>query len=167
MNLTFSGGQHSIQPLVQSVVTVDVRRVSHDRGGLLIGCSVTLQSNISLQDHSIAWWGEITWHRLQSTFVKESNGAHAQCATHTSVCVCLFTCESFVGVLLAVDSVKPSSQQTVGVANNTWLNEEVQHVSTGRERGKRIHLSWQDTHFYACAHVLHCIVCFWFHFLCG
>lgn len=54
---TFIGGQHSIQPLVQSVVTVDCRGVGHDRDRLLIRCSITFQRDIRLQDHDVtcAW----------------------------------------------------------------------------------------------------------------
>lgn len=39
---TFSRGQHSIQPLVQSVVAIDIRRVGHDGDRLLTGRSITL-----------------------------------------------------------------------------------------------------------------------------
>ena len=52
---TFSWGQHSIQPLVQIIVTVDVRRVGHDRDGFFIGCPISFQSDISLQNHNITF----------------------------------------------------------------------------------------------------------------
>lgn len=59
---TFSWGQHRIQPLVQSVITVLVRRVGHDRDWLFPGCAITLQSDISLQDHGVTWGGELRWY---------------------------------------------------------------------------------------------------------
>lgn len=39
---TFLRSQHHVQPLVQSVVTVYVRRVGHDGDGLLLSCSFTM-----------------------------------------------------------------------------------------------------------------------------
>lgn len=54
--LTLLGrGQHSLQPLLQGVVTVDGWRVRHDGDPCLVGCVESFYVDVCLQDHGVAW----------------------------------------------------------------------------------------------------------------
>uniref|UniRef100_A0A0E9RA82 Uncharacterized protein n=1 Tax=Anguilla anguilla TaxID=7936 RepID=A0A0E9RA82_ANGAN len=48
---TFLGVEHRLQPFLQSVVTVNVRRVSHYGDLRLVGCVVSLYVHVSLENH--------------------------------------------------------------------------------------------------------------------
>lgn len=117
---TFSRGQDCIQPLVQSVVTIDIRRVGHDRDRLLTRCSITFQSDISLQDHDITWRvrRSMCYHFNSNKFILTTYKLQGQTTPSVKnaffpfvrIDVFVFTWESFVHFHLAVGSVKPGSQ---------------------------------------------------------
>lgn len=61
--LTLLGrGQHSIQPLLQGVVTVDEWGVRHDGDPCLVGCVEPFYVDVRLQDHDVVAWAR---HRTQ------------------------------------------------------------------------------------------------------